>query len=265
MNQLAISNLAWQGEDEQVYLDLLRQLGVTCLELAPGLVFGSNPYDATTEQKQKYRQRLVEQQFSVIGLQSIFFGFPDIQLLATGKGQDKLLNLSKRIIELCAELGGQSMVIGAPKNRVRGNLPMSEAMKIASDNLHKMGEIALRYNTYFTIEALPASLGCDFINNLFEADQLIKNCDTLGVRGHIDLGAASLELENQFHVPGKLSHVHVNDFLMLAPTRSEHHKKWAEVLRDCYNGIYSIEMKKVAVNNLKNVQAAIEVTREIYL
>jgi len=264
MVTLAVSNLAWMGHDEKEYLPVLLESGVTGIEIAPGLAFGDNPTRVPGHVSRKYARDLQELGLTIVGLQAIFFQCPDIHLISTGAEQRKFVDHCKAVVDLCAEVGGKSMVIGAPANRKLRGETLGAAVAIAAGNLRLIGDYAAQRGTYFTIEALPASACCEFICNLADATDLVRLVDSPGVRGHLDTGAACFESEEATVLPEDLGHVHVNDFLMQCPTDNASQRRWANRVLESYQGVVSIEMRAAPHENERQLRQAIQVTKQLY-
>jgi sugar phosphate isomerase/epimerase len=259
---LAVSNLAWMGSSDDTYLGLLADEQVDAVEVAPSLVFAGDPAQVPASERTRYRRRVRSAGLEVTGLQSLYFARPEVQLLATGSERQAFIDYSRRIADLCADLGGSSLVIGAPNQRRRGELPEREAMRRAADTLHELGEHAAQRQTYFTIEALPKSMGADFIHTLEEAAQLVADADSPGIRPHVDTGTTEARYGLPW-TPSELGHVHVSD--ALAPVRrTSRQQRWANLL-DGYDGVVSIEMKASDKDNERVLRAAIRDVRAMFL
>lgn len=258
---LAVSNLAWIGGSDDTYLDLLAHEQVDAVEVAPSLVFTGDPAQAPRGERARYRRRVESAGLEITGLQSLYFAAPDVQLLGTGSERQVFVDYSCRMADLCADLGGRSLVIGSPNQRRRGHMPKREAMRRAADTLHELGDHATQRGTYFTIEALPKSMGADFIHTLEEAAQLVADADSPGVRPHVDTGTT----EARFGLPwppSELGHVHVSN--ALAPVgRSSRQQRWADLL-DGYGGVVSIEMRASDEDNARVLRAAIRDVRAMF-
>jgi len=259
---LAVSNLAWMGGADGTYLDLLAEEGVDAVEVAPSLVFTGDPAQAPRGERARYRRRVESVGLRVTGLQSLYFAAPEVQMLGTGSERQAFIDYSCQMADLCADLGGHSLVIGAPNQRRRGELPEREAMQRAADMLHELGAHAEQRQTYFTIEALPRRMGADFIHTLKEAAQLVADADSPGIRPHVDTGTTDPRYGLPWP-PSELGHLHVSN--ALAPVRrTSRQERWAGLL-DGYDGVVSIEMRAADNDNQRVLRAAIRDVRAVFL
>jgi sugar phosphate isomerase/epimerase len=261
MPSLAVSNLAWMGDSDDTYLDLLGQERVDAVELAPSLVFADDPAQAAPRERAGYRRRVQSAGLRVAGLQSLYFARPEVQLLATGSERQVFIDYSCRIADLCADLEGRSMVIGSPNQRRRGAMGQAEAMRRAADTLHELGQRAAERDTYFTVEALPTTIGADFIHTLEEAAQLVADADSPGIRPHVDTGTTGPEHGLPWR-PSELGHVHVSD--AGAPVRrTSRQERWAGLLGG-YDRVISIEMQRVDGDKDRVLREAIRDVRAMF-
>ena len=267
---IAVSNIAWAGHSNEPFLDILASEGAQGLELAASLVW-SEPVETTAAQRAEWRSTVESRGLVITGLHALLFTRPDLQLLAAGENRQRVREYLMRTIDLCAELGGQYMVMGGPKNRRRGDLSVEEAEKRGASILHQVGEYAARCGCFFALEALPAP-GCDFITNLRECEEMVRLADSSGVRLHLDSGAADItdgEATDDALVKilRRAYHCHVNDFDLLPPgskTPADHQRS-ARLLTDAgYEGWVSIEMRCTATPE-ETVRQAIRFVRSTYI
>jgi sugar phosphate isomerase/epimerase len=155
--RLAISNLAWVGRDGPPYEEYAAGLGVVGLEVAPTTLLGPNPASAPAAERAAVRERLAATGLSITGVQSLYFGHPELQLLATGADQRAFVEQTCRIADVCADLGGTTMVFGAPGNRRRDGLPVTEAVQRAAETLHEVGSYCTTRGVVLVPEPCPRS------------------------------------------------------------------------------------------------------------
>ena len=110
--KLAVSNIAWDLEEQDAVLALLREGGVRGIEIAPTKLWpdwvGAEPKSAG-----QWRLAFAAEQFELPSMQAILFGKPELQIFASASIRESTLNHLSRVAELAAALGAQ-----APRIRV---------------------------------------------------------------------------------------------------------------------------------------------------
>jgi len=108
----AISNIAWQSNEELEILPALHALGIGCLEIAPTKVFSSP--DLATPQEILLARRLYESKhFEIVALQAILYGKPELQVFGDELCQAKSLAYLTKMIALAENLGAKVLVFGS--------------------------------------------------------------------------------------------------------------------------------------------------------
>ena len=107
-----------------------------------------------------------------------------------------LLDHLRKVADFAAAVGAQALVFGSPKNRVRGERPVDEAMHIARDAFRVLAPHARDRGVVFCIEANPPEYGCDFITQTSEAVELCRLADDSSIRVNADLGGMILAGED---------------------------------------------------------------------
>jgi sugar phosphate isomerase/epimerase len=247
---IAVSNIAWSGLPNGPFLDLIAAEGATGLELAASLIW-DEPLDSSAAERAAFRRSVAASGIAISGLHALLFSRQDLQLLDEGLGRVRVLEYLTRTIDLCAELGGATLVLGGPKNRRRGTLSGEEANRRGASVLHDLGQHAHRNRCVVMLEALPVP-NCDFISNLQECRTMVARADTPGVRLHIDVGAASITDATTpdawlVETAREAAYVHANDFDLLPPgtTTPDAHGQWARRLQAAgYRNGIGIEMRR---------------------
>lgn len=247
--RLAASNIAWTGHEPELFLDLLAAEGAQGLEFAASLLW-AEPIETTSAQRAAWRRAVEERGLVINGLHALLFARKDLQLLDLGEGGLRVREYIKRTIDVCADLGGRSLVLGGPRSRRRGGIPLDEAKRRGVDVLYDVGEYAAACGCFIALEALPTP-GCDFIVNLSECAEMVQQVNSAGVCLHFDTGAADIS-ETQTSAADLLTfmcqaqHCHVNDFDVAPPGSKtpRNHLRWSQLLKSAnYHGWVSIEMR----------------------
>ncbi|MEP6649289.1 MAG: sugar phosphate isomerase/epimerase family protein [Lapillicoccus sp.] len=248
----------------------MTRLGVTGIEVAPTTVLGPDPAATTADERAGVRTRLQASGLAVIGVQSLYFGHPELQLLATGAARRAFVDHTCGIADVCADLGGTTMVFGAPKNRTRGALPVAEAMSRAAETFHEIGGYCATRDVVLVPEALSAEFGGDFVHTLSEAAELVHRSDSPGIGLHVDTGTSSPTEARVVDLAG-LRSVQVSGGRG-ALAESPDQRRWAEILvgnsvTHPYEGWISIELPPTSMSdadNLVRIQEAVALVGKLY-
>lgn len=213
--QIAICNETFQ---DWIFEDVCRFAagrGYRGLEIAPFTL--SVPVDQfTAEHRQQYRETAKAYGLEILGLhwllagtQGYYLTDPDPEVFA--KTRDYFLQL----VDLCADLGGQIMVLGSPQQRnLLPGINHEQAMEIAAKLIQELVPRLEQQGVVLAIEPLGPEEG-NFLNTAASAIDLIKMVDSPNVRLHLDVKAMSTEPQSipeiiQQSAP-YLHHFHAND------------------------------------------------------
>jgi D-psicose/D-tagatose/L-ribulose 3-epimerase len=270
--RLAISNIAWEPDEDDAIADVLRRAGVTGVELAP-TKWRERPFEASAADVAAYRRSWEDRGLRVVSLQSLLFGRPDLQLFGDDATRAALSDFLRRIIDFGAALGAHALVFGSPKNRLRGTLTIAEAADIAAPFLRELGEHADQRGIAFCIEANPPEYGCDFVTTTSEAIALCARVDHPRVRINADLGGMTMAGEHvsrSIHSANDLiAHMHASEPHLVelgSAAAGADHSAAARALKEIgYGGWLSIEMRAWAGGgNVAAVQRALRLAKGCY-
>jgi sugar phosphate isomerase/epimerase len=268
--KLAISNLAWQPHEDVRVAELLQQLEVKGVEIAPTKIW-QNPLGATEAEIDSYRCFWHSYNIEIVALQSLLFGRTDLTIFTSEIKREETKAYLLKIIELGYNLGAKVLVLGSPKNRQIGNLEPHEVEVIAIPFFRELGDAAAKYEMKFCIEPNPTIYDCDFINNSRSGLELVNSTNSRGFGLHLDTAGMTLSREN---IPVALSdcypelcHFHISEpYLQTIGTGEVEHKLFARSLQELkYDHWVSIEMKSQDNdNNLASVTEALKKAIECY-
>lgn len=268
--KIAISNIAWHSHEEAAIADLMQQLGVSGVEIAPTKI-RSSPLDATATELSEYRQFWSNRGIQIVALQALLFGRPDLTIFESENQRQETIAYLAGTIEIAAKLGASVLVFGSPKNRQVGNLKPQEIEEIAIEFFSQVGNIADPHGVKFCIEPNPAVYNCDFINTSLEGLDLVKSVNSPGFGLHLDAGGMTLNDENIERAiatsGSRICHFHISaPHLDPVETGSVEHPRFAEALRQIqYNGWTSIEMRSQhPESNFDNIERALKVAIQQY-
>lgn len=269
--RLCISNLAWAPEDDSSVADVMRDWGITHVELAPTKVW-RDPGSVTRAEAIEYRQFWAETGIAIAALQSLLFGKPHLSIFGSTEVVAETAEYLGRVTRLAAWLGATRLVFGSPKNRLKGDLSTEAAAQSAVRFFRSASDRAANLGVVLCLEPNPPEYGADFVTRAEEGVSLVRAVDSPGFGLHLDTACMTLagdDPEAVMPVSGSLiRHVHLSE-PRLDPLGSGgvDHRRFATALRQiAYTGLLSIEMLPPAGHTAADaVDAALAAAASAYL
>lgn len=245
--KLAVSNIAWDASADAAAAAVLVREGVRGIEIAP-TKWRDEPFDAPAADVAAFRRRWEDRGLPIVALQSLLFGKPELQLFAGERERAALIDQLRRVADFGAAVGARALVFGSPKNRLRGQRSMDDAMTIARDMFRILARHARERGVVFCIEANPPDYGCDFITKTPDAVELCRLVDEPSIRVNADLGGMILSNEDPADSISRaaefIGHVHASEPHLAQLSSSDAHARAASALVGmAYSGWVSIEMR----------------------
>ena len=267
--ELAVSCIAWEPSEDEAIADLLRSLEVRAVEavpprinLAPGVLSSS---------ASAYRALWESRGIVIPAMQALLFGHPELHLFGEESSRAAMAELLTTVFEAGSKLGTRRYVFGSPKNRLRGELPMADAISRAAAFFRSVAVEAERRGGILCIEANPASYGCDFVMTSAEAQELVSAVGHPGFGLHLDTGGIALVKDDPVSVV-RAAGTAIRHFHISAPNLEPIYDHRAtlrlsdtlKALRDTgYSGVVSIEMRKGSgISAQEHVERAVSFVRE---
>ena len=267
---IAVSNIAWEPDDDAAIVELLEREHVRGIELAP-TKWREKPFEAPAADVAALRRKWNDAGLQIVSLQSLLFGRPDLQLFGDAASRTALADYMRRVIDFAAAVGARTLVFGSPKNRTRGDLPLPEAMRIATEFFAGLGPYAHDRDTAICIEANPPGYACDFITTTGEAVSLAHAVNHPGIAINADLGGMTMAGEDpkvEIEAAGGLvRHVHASEPYLAELEAGAEHSRAAEGLRAIqYEAWVSIEMRSTGSGkNVGAMEHAIKLAKARYI
>lgn len=240
--KLAISNIAWSENNDEVVYALMHKYGFAGLEIAPTRIFPQNPYDDCARAFEWAESLKAREGFRVPSMQSIWYERTE-KLFGTDDERKTLLDYTFKAIDFAESIGCRNLVFGCPKNRIK---PYGVLEEPVCDFFKTIGNYAYARGAYIGIEANPTIYGTNYINTTKQAFELVKKLDTHGVRVNLDIGtliANEEKIEDIMAYSGLISHVHISEPFLKPIEKRALHCELASWLRETgYDGWISIEM-----------------------
>lgn len=272
--RVAVSNIAWSAGRRDEAADLLVDLGVRGVEIAP-TKYWDDPPSASRAEVTAVRDYWRDRGIEIVAMQSLLYGRDELRVFGSPDVRRRTLDYLLGMIELAGALGAGPLVFGSPRQRKAGDLPGEEREEIAGRFFAELGRAASREGVCLCIEPNPPEYGTDFVTSVEAARALVDRVDSPGFGLHLDAGGMTLAGEDPrgavADARGVLRHVHVSE-PYLAPVgaggeaRNGRHRDFAAALRASgYDGWCSIEMRPAEDGDeLGAVRGAVEFTKRAY-
>jgi sugar phosphate isomerase/epimerase len=266
--RLSVSNLAWPTQDDRAAFSTLAALDVKGIEVAPTRIAAWS--DITPALLRSYRASLENEGLQISSLQAIFFGVGDASLLGGAPAFAKMRDHLRYVADLALSLGASKLVFGAPRNRLRGEMPLDDAWNLGGERLRDLGDALVPTGVTLGIEPVPAFYGGDFLTRWNEVLGMVQYVDHPLIRVHLDNACVMLggddigQAVNDSHA--WLTHVHaaqpeLASFLTPDPSHMESSKA---LLASGYNEWIAIEMREQSDKPLEAVVTAVRTVQRLY-
>jgi sugar phosphate isomerase/epimerase len=204
---------------------LAAELGYAGLEIAP-FTLGDDAYRMPAARRAELRSALKNAGVVASGLHWLLVAPAGLSITSPDIGvRTQTIDVMRRLIALCAELGGEYLVHGSPaQRRISG---AAEAAKRGEDAWSAIADDAARAGVVYCIEPLGRH-ETDFVNTLDEAAAIVRRIDRPALRTMVDtLAARSTEKESlealleRWLPSGLIAHVQLNDRNRRGPGQGE--------------------------------------------
>lgn len=212
--RLAISNIAWDVEEDEAIAALLRRHAVDAIDIAPGKYF-PEPARATDQDIARVRAWWAERGIELTGMQALLFGTTGLNLFAAQAVQEAMLAHLGAVCRIAGGLGATRLVFGSPKNRDRTGLDDRQVQEISTRFFRQLGDIAQSHGVMICLEPNPSCYGANFMTGSLETLAVVEQVDHPAVRMQLDTGAITLNEEDAAevveHCAPYIGHVHASE------------------------------------------------------
>ena len=204
------------------------ELGYAGLEVAP-FTLGENAYRMPDSERAALRRATQEAGVAVSGLHWLLVAPAGLSITSADRAVwERTVDVMRRLIELCAELGGAYLVHGSPAQRRVGAGPdRAEAAKRGEAAWAAVADDAANAGVAYCVEPL-AKPDADFVNTLDEAAALVRRIGKPALKTMLDTSSAGLtekmpvaDLVRQWMPTGLVAHVQFNDRNRRGPGEGE--------------------------------------------
>jgi D-psicose/D-tagatose/L-ribulose 3-epimerase len=225
-------------------------VGYDGLELAP-FTFSAEPHLMIPQERAAIRRAAEGAGLAITGLHWLLLAPKGLSITSADDAvRARTVEVMRRLVGLCADLGGRVLVHGSPGQR---QIPPGDsreaALARARDCFAAAGEAAARAGVVYCIEPLATS-ETTLINTVAEAAAIVEAVASPGLRTMLDTcAAAQAEAEpvaavlDRWLPTGHLAHVQVNDRNRRGPGEGEDRfgPVFAALKRAGYDGVVAVE------------------------
>lgn len=185
--ELSVSNLAWEADDDQRAVDLLKHFGVGHLDLVPGRYF-KKPWQEPISNWKELQFHWEKMGMKFAGMQSLLYGFGEASLFGSREDQEGLKNALLAIFVRAKAVGISRLVLGSPKNRlvpIGFGSPNPHAVSFFSELACDAEALGIE----LLLEPNSRRHGCNFVNTTQAAIEIASAVASPSFGVNFDLGA----------------------------------------------------------------------------
>lgn len=185
--RFACSNLAWADRTpgEGPMPAELKAWHITGIELAPTVQW-PRWQGATPEAARALAAQWAAQGVAIPSMQALLFDCPEAQLFQQPQAFEAQL---ARCADLGQALGARVAVLGAPKQRQRGDLSQSQAIDAAAGPLRRAAARFADAGMQLALEPARPEHGGDFLISTAEVIAFVRDLQAPGLAVHLDAAA----------------------------------------------------------------------------
>lgn len=248
--QYAISNIALPAFSHRQAFNELREIGYTGIEVAPSRIWHDTWRELKPRDIENYRRTIEAADLSVVGLHSLVFDHPELQLFGDPASVKMTLDFMTHLSSVCRDLGGRTLIWGG--GRKRGAVPQETAFLRAVEFMQTLCDSTSGHGTVFCFEPLGPS-DSDFINSLFDAIEInyAVNRDNIKIQADAKALVENDEVRRNIFeaIADQIVHFHANEpgLDVIGRSGTVDHGAIGDLLRAIhYNGYVSAEQRMLS-------------------
>lgn len=261
-HHVALSNLAWDLDQTDAVIDLMKANGLTRVELA--LTKYGSWSELNQDKIKSIRSYFDQKGIEIYSLQALTYGLS--YNLFDETWTDLLIHLQK-VLNYASILGCKVVVFGSPKNR---SIPPDSAYseERVSDFFRLLNQAAKDYSITVCLEPNARIYSCNFLWNLEDTYFFVKKLGLSNIKMMADTGCMSLEddsIKNIVLYQSEIKHIHLSEpYLKQLTTKYTDHYALSKILAKCQIKDMTVEMVGSG-NNLNQLSQTIHLIKTNYL
>lgn len=244
--RIALCNEVIREMEFAAQCEFAAALGYDAVELAP-FTLGQEPHLLGAEARRALRRAAADAGIAIASLHWLLVTPKDLSITtAEPEVRARTLEVMRRLIGFCADVGGSVLVHGSPAQR---RIADAQDAARGRDAFAAIAEDAAAHGVTYCIEPL-APRETNFINSVAEAAEIVQAIDSPAVRTMIDCCAAGTaeelpveQLIDRWLPTGLVGHVQVNDTNLRGPGQGDDRfaPALAALARHGYDGWVAVE------------------------
>jgi sugar phosphate isomerase/epimerase len=210
-NKLSVSHLGWTTNNNEKTADILKLLKVKYIDIVLSKYF-PNLESINRKKLICIKNYWKKHSINIYAMQSILFGYENLNIFQSKFQRKKLINLFKKIIFAAKTLGIKKITFGCPKNRFINNNKFNEKVAI---NFFRDVSLILAKNMTLCIEPIPTIYGNNFLTTTIEAADFVKKINKKNIKLQLDSSCIKINKENFADIITKykniVGHIHVSE------------------------------------------------------
>jgi sugar phosphate isomerase/epimerase len=217
MNRLALCNEVIRELPFARQCEIAAGLGYHGLEVAP-FTLGADAYRMPEAERAAIRRAAADHGLAVSGLHWLLVAPEGLSITSADRATwERTVEVMRRLVDLCADLGGSYLVHGSPAQRRLDPADPAGSVERAVEAWAAVAGAAEAAGVLYCIEPL-APRETDFVNTLAEAAAIARRIGSGSLRTMLDTSAASVaeaeplpDLVERWMPSGMMAHVQLND------------------------------------------------------
>jgi sugar phosphate isomerase/epimerase len=245
--RLAMCNEGFEHKPLDIAFDQIAQAGYAGVELAP-YTLGDHPVHLTRTERREIRGIAHDRGLSVTGLHWLLARTSGLHVSADDPATERrTLEYLRGLTVLCADLGGEVLVFGSPRQRsTPAGMSVEAARERALQTFGAWASAAEQAGVTVCLEALPAE-ETDFMNTTADVIAIVETIKSPALRLVLDVKSMSAEqtpMPELIHLAAPhLAYVQANDASRRGPGfgDTDFVPIFAALAKAGYNGWVSVE------------------------
>jgi len=266
--RLSVSNIAWQENELEEHLSLLKELGCDGVEIAPSCIW-KEPVGVSSKEVESFKKIVLKYGLTIPALHALLFKRPDLYLFGSIEKRQETILYLKGLISLAGELSAKVLIYGSSASRKIGDRDYAKCYEIAVEIFRELAAHAQENNTIFCIEPLSLKES-DFINTAEQGYRLVRDVGHSNFGLHLDLKAMIESKEDIDVILPKyasiMRHFHISEpgLVPVGNAGFDHSGVGKIFSKISYNGFVSIEMRRGFGDSREIIKKAVEYVRKVY-
>ncbi|NLG84086.1 MAG: sugar phosphate isomerase/epimerase [Firmicutes bacterium] len=246
--KFAICNEIFLGWDFARMVTFVARTGYEGLEIAP-FTLGDAPTEIGPLRRRELRMMVEEAGLKVTGLHWLLVRPAGLHIAHPDEGiRRRTIAHLCSLVDLCADLGGQIVVLGSPEQRrIPEGMHPEEGWRRAAETIAACAEAAAARGVFICLEALPRTQ-TNLLNTNAEVMKMVEEIAHPNVDMMLDVKSMCAEdisvVENIRSCRGRFRHVHANDANLRGPGFGavDFRPIFAALVESGYDGYVSVEV-----------------------